>query len=139
MNKSISIRNTGVTVIEVFERLAEGYGIDQVLNEYPALTIIDVISCFKLAKEIMEDYVTHDRLIIVSGEIRIDAQNHRIINLSKLREKYPRAYEPWENREDNLLTSLFNEGKSFEEMAQSLERQVGAIKARLVRLELLKK
>jgi len=57
--------------------------------------------------------------------------------MDELRKKYPRAYEKWESEEEDKLIRLFNQGTPIRDIAKVLERQNGAIKARLKRLGLI--
>jgi hypothetical protein len=45
----------------------------------------------------------------------------------------------WSEEEDNLLTQRFSEGTKITQLAKLHSRTYGAIKARLIKLELLKK
>ena len=45
----------------------------------------------------------------------------------------------WNEEEDNLLTQRFNEGTKITELAKLHSRTYGAIKARLIKLELIQK
>lgn len=46
---------------------------------------------------------------------------------------------PWSEEEDNLLTQRFSEGTKITQLAKLHSRTYGAIKARLLKLELLQK
>lgn len=56
--------------------------------------------------------------------------------LEQIKEKYPNAYEPWEEDEDNKLKSLYLENISIDGIAQILKRQPNAIRSRLRKQEL---
>lgn len=47
---------------------------------------------------------------------------------------FPNAYEPWTENDDNKLVTLYNEGKSVNELMNIFLRNRGAIKARLLKL-----
>jgi hypothetical protein len=47
--------------------------------------------------------------------------------------------QPWTTEEDSLLLKAFNEGKKISELAKLHGRSYGAIKARLIKLEMLEK
>jgi ATP-dependent exoDNAse (exonuclease V) alpha subunit len=53
--------------------------------------------------------------------------------VAEMREKYPRAYMPWEKAEDAKLTALFMDGKphTVKELTEKFGRHPGAIRARL--------
>jgi ATP-dependent DNA helicase PIF1 len=55
----------------------------------------------------------------------------------KMREKHPKAYARWSTEEEEELVKLFNEGKTQKEIAQIMERKLGGIRARLIKLGLL--
>lgn len=57
--------------------------------------------------------------------------------IAKLRQRFPMAYLPWTKDEEEKLTQLFKAGKSYAELSQILQRQQGAIKARLSKLGLI--
>lgn len=58
-------------------------------------------------------------------------------SLDQIRMHYRNAYRPWTKEEENRLIKLFHTGKSIQEIASILERQVGGIQARLEKLGLL--
>lgn len=55
----------------------------------------------------------------------------------RAREKYPRAYTPWEEDDDRLLRSLAEQGLGLPEMVEALGRGPGGIRTRLVALGLV--
>ena len=57
--------------------------------------------------------------------------------LETIRKKHPNAYRPWSEEEDGRLRELFETGEKVKAMAEVLGRQPGAIRARLVKLELV--
>lgn len=57
----------------------------------------------------------------------------------KQREIYPKAYTPWSTKDDLKLEALFCDGCSVKVLAQVFERNVGAINARIEKLELREK
>ena len=60
-----------------------------------------------------------------------------VFSVEKLRETYPNAYRPWEPAEDTRLQNLFSEHLEFAEIAKTLGRKQGAIRARLIKLGLI--
>lgn len=58
-------------------------------------------------------------------------------SVSAEKEKYGNAYLPWEEKSDNYLTTLYNEGKTIAELSDIFERGKGAIRSRLKHLELI--
>lgn len=57
-------------------------------------------------------------------------------SVEKIRETHQQAYLPWTIEADNKLEFLFCEGKNVKELAEIFGRNIGAIKARIKKLEL---
>ncbi|MDS3861567.1 Holliday junction resolvase-like protein [Thermosynechococcaceae cyanobacterium BACA0444] len=57
--------------------------------------------------------------------------------IAKIRQRYPRAYEPWEAQEDFQLGQRFQQGQSIQQLATQFQRQPSAIQSRLRKLKLL--
>ncbi len=57
--------------------------------------------------------------------------------LATIRKTHPRAFEPWSSEEENQLRRLHQEGISVEDIAKRLQRQHGAVTARLKKLGLI--
>lgn len=138
MKQSIRIRNTGIRITEVLDLLAEGNSLDQIVKRQPKLTMTDILAAIAFARDIVTNYVTADDEINIGGFITIHAKSSRVVDVTKVREEYPRAYEKWRPAEDTELTGLFHRRFGIEEMAKKLRRQPGAINARLLRLGLIK-
>jgi hypothetical protein len=51
-----------------------------------------------------------------------------------MREKYPKAYQPWTAEDDGRLQDLFLAGRSVKSLTGELQRQPGSIQARLKKL-----
>ncbi len=139
MRISITIRDTGVQVIEILRLISQGYSYQQILDKHSRLVMGDIFSAVRLALDIIEQYVTPDGAITLDHEITIRANGGKLVNLSKLREEYPRAYEPWGEDEDKRLTDMFKQGTRTTEIARILERQPGAVISRLKMRGLLQK
>ena len=56
--------------------------------------------------------------------------------VEKVRKDYPNAFQPWTKEDEELLTALFNDGKTVIELSKSFQRNEGGIKARLAKLGL---
>jgi hypothetical protein len=138
MDQLVYIRDTGVPITDVLKLLARGTGYDQVLKTYPTVTLSDILASISVAVDLLENWVTPDGHIRINSELKITAFGKRIVDLSKVRETAPRAYEPWDTSEDNRLAALFKEGKDIGEIGKILQRQDGAIRVRLRRLGLIK-
>ena len=61
----------------------------------------------------------------------------RTNHLDEIRETHPRAYEPWSADEDATLRFLFSRGHSIKALADLHGRRPGAIRSRLLKLELV--
>ena len=57
--------------------------------------------------------------------------------LTKLREKFPNAYRPWSDADDDKLKDMFEAGNTPAELQKAFGRQKGSIHARLVKLGLI--
>mgnify|MGYP006291881385 CR=1 FL=1 len=131
MAQSIVIRDTGVAVTDILRGLAKGYTPEQILNHLPKLTAADIMAAAKIAHDLIMDHVTSEREIRVETAIELRANNGRLIDVTKVRQEYPRAYEKWETHEDNRLIALHREGVPLSDIAVQLQRQPGAVSARL--------
>ncbi len=58
--------------------------------------------------------------------------------LEIIRQKHPRAYEPWSRGEEERLLRLYSVGQGVKHISRILERQPGAIRSRLRKLNALK-
>ena len=54
----------------------------------------------------------------------------------KVGDKYPNAYKPWSEEDDNLLMELYKEGRTVEDMTYIFQRNKGGITSRLNKLGL---
>ena len=114
-------------IIEVLEALLDGY--------MPSTS-----------ESIENNLIKNDRLItrsiqaaifklkINSLPIKKDSNNNS--QLLKARKRFPRAYEPWSEKEDSILEDLVEKNFSVKHISAILERQVGAIKSRLGKKEI---
>jgi hypothetical protein len=64
-------------------------------------------------------------------------ESTRDANIAKAKEKYANAYEPWSKKEDAELALLYKQGKNTMTIAETLQRQPGAITIRLEKLKLV--
>ena len=56
--------------------------------------------------------------------------------LGEIKQAHPKAYQPWTSEEDVRLTERFRSGASVEQLAREFQRQPGAIRSRLAKLNL---
>ena len=54
------------------------------------------------------------------------------------RQEFPNAYDPWSEEDDAVLTAMWREGASVEELAAHFHRKPGGIRSRIKKLELEK-
>lgn len=109
-------RGLSTRSIEVLRLIAAGRSYEQILSLHPGLSYLDI---FGAAREALE----------VNGE-----PGNR---LSEVRETHPRAYERWSTAEDMELTRLVASGEGVNEIAGRLRRQPGAVRARMMKLNLV--
>ena len=57
--------------------------------------------------------------------------------MTELRKKYPKAYMPWSQEEDDALTIQFTKGVSQKQLSEDFGRQKGSIQMRLEKLGLI--
>ena len=62
----------------------------------------------------------------------------RETHLHRIQELHPNAYTPWDDELENRLKELFLENKPIKEIAQVMGRQPSAIRARLLKMGLVK-
>lgn len=64
-------------------------------------------------------------------------RNTKNARIAKAKEQYAKAYNYWTKRDDYELALFYRQGSSMENISKSLQRQPGAIKIRLEKLNLL--
>lgn len=138
MEQTIFIRSTGVTIVDILKALGRGLMPEQILRQHDQLTLADILAAVQLAANVIEQYVTVEGSIKIEGKISLIAKQSRLINVSKLREAHPRAYEAWLTEETNSLNRMFRQGVCLKDMAEALGRGEGAIRSRLEKLGLMK-
>ena len=138
MEQSILIRDTEIKVTDILDMISRGMSYYQILLSDTRLTLTDIMVTAKLAKELIENFVTPEHAIVIEGSIQIVASGGKIHNVSKMREEHPRAFMKWNESEERQLTELFHSGRSLNEIGKVLERKRGAIKLRLQKLGLVK-
>ncbi|MCP4683830.1 MAG: hypothetical protein GY867_00120 [bacterium] len=131
MQEPITIRDTGIKVTDVLRCISLGLSYQQILDTHPKLILGDIMSTARLAQDFIEQYVTSEGAISLDHVIEIRANSGRIINVSKIREEYPRAYEPWKPNEEAELVEMHKKGMSVLKIAEALKRQPGAVSSRL--------
>jgi len=80
---------------------------------------------------------------LLEGDYRVsyilEFANVRKLNLDLFRQRYPKGFTPWKRTDDAALERMWCEGRSVEEMATHFQRNIGAINARIEKLELNEK
>ena len=59
-------------------------------------------------------------------------------DMKTIRQTHQRAYEKWTEDEDKELASAFRQGLTVSQLAEKHQRKQGAIRSRLIRLQLIK-
>lgn len=88
-------------------------------------------------KKMHEDFVKACDGTLETDETKKDGPlNSKASSVESIREQYPRAYMPWDEVEDVQLSKRVAEGMNVKELANLHDRQPGAIRARISKLEL---
>lgn len=138
LKKSLTIRNTGTTVVDILGLIGRGRSFQQILVQHPQLTLTDILAAARIAADIIERYVTSNQEITIDTQIQVIARSGRLVDLADVRQEFPRAYEPWGDKEEAKLKELFLAETPFKDIAAKLQRNVGAIISRLKRMHLIK-
>jgi hypothetical protein len=77
---------------------------------------------------VLPDYSSRSKRAILQD---VDSYYH------KAKEKNPSAYQPWTREQDKELEEMFDNGQSYQEMANHFERTKGAIMSRLRKIGVL--
>jgi DNA-binding CsgD family transcriptional regulator len=137
MDRSTVITDSGVTALDVLRMIARGHSYSQILEAYPALVMSDITRAVQACIDILEKRLPADGMVDADRSIGATADGGQPISIEQLRRRYPRAYERWEQTEQDRLVALFEKGKPFNEIADSLGRNVGAVVSRLKRIGLI--
>ena len=95
--------------------LAEGASVERLLKDHPDLTPEDVRRAAAEALAALER----------------QGGGSRAERIARMREKHPRAYEPWSEDEDAHLLRRWDEGTRVADLARETMRPPNAIRARL--------
>lgn len=106
----------------ILKYIAEGHSYDQILKVYPDLTYQDI------------SFAAQEALAALNGKTPpVNSRERKII---ELRKRYPRAHRRWTQQEDNQLATLFSEGQSVHDIANTIGRNPSAIRRRMKKLGL---
>ncbi|HZK82812.1 MAG TPA: DUF433 domain-containing protein [Humisphaera sp.] len=114
-------RQLSSKTIAVLEMIAAGCSYEQILAAYPDLTYLDI---FRAATEALDKMSQQEA-------------NHPAYQVAEIRKSYPRAYEKWTDNEDRRLRELIDGGLTVARIARRLQRQRGAIRSRIRKLDLV--
>lgn len=129
---------------------SESRFIDEIPKEFYAVNttefknIINPIPvCTQCATELKDFYrycpTCGTELRAALNQFQSDKETENKSKMERTKERYANAYKPWTDNDDLLLTELFCQGKTPEEISQRFERNIGAINSRIEKLELKRK
>ncbi|WP_299716642.1 hypothetical protein [uncultured Tenacibaculum sp.] len=72
-------------------------------------------------------------------DLTVNKENPRTYSFDEVRKTHKQAYEPWTTEADEKLEILFCEGKTIKELSGIFNRNDGAIRSRIKKLELKEK
>lgn len=101
------------------------------IKRNPQPTIVQTESALALPEPLSDEVDTD------LESFRPESSFQRSQRIAKIRETYPRAYEPWERLEDFQLGERFQKGQTIEQLATQFQRQPSEIKSRLQKLKLI--
>jgi DNA-binding NarL/FixJ family response regulator len=104
----------------ILQAIAKGHTYEQILVQDLAWTYHDI---FQAATEALE-----------TPQVTNEGKSY---DVEEIRHDHPRAYEKWGDKENRQLSELCRSGKSVKDIAKTLHRQEGAIRSRLVKLNLV--
>ncbi|HZZ41551.1 MAG TPA: hypothetical protein VFE58_01315 [Tepidisphaeraceae bacterium] len=105
----------------VLEMIAAGSSYEQILAAHRELSYLDI---FQAAEEAIG--------LAVNLPSRQTAHT-----VAEKRERYPRAYEKWTEKEEITMRKLVRAGMTVARIAGRLQRNRGAIRSRLIKLDLV--
>lgn len=109
----------GGTYLDITEskRMADGYRRSNII----------------ISEEHIDDFI--DQLEKVKACVKVET-DEKSYSIDKIREKYPNAYNKWDEEQDEELTRLYCEGHKVSKIAKIMKRQPGGIRSRVRKLEL---
>ena len=79
------------------------------------------------------------KALVQEADILYERETEKAYNISEIRKKHKKAYEPWTTELDEKLEFLYCEGKKVKELSEIFARNEGAIRSRIKKLELKEK
>jgi hypothetical protein len=116
----------------ILEAVAQGKSYEQILVQELAWTYHDIFNA--AAEALALAGATPPPSAI---RVRPAGPDGKAYHVEEIRQSHPHAYEKWTAEDDERLRRLFREGKNVNELAAALQRQPGAIRSRLGKLNLL--
>ncbi len=113
-------RELSARATAVLRLISQGRTYEQILSLHPEMTYLDI---FSAAQEALEATAP-------TGGTRAEGGY-------EVREPRPRPSEPWSAAEDAELAQLLAGGENVEEVAVRLRRRPDAVRARMIRLNLI--
>lgn len=110
---------TDGTTLAILGLLAEGATLDDIYDDHPALTPLDVQAA------------ASEALRALTEAPRVETREERV---ARVRERHPHAFEPWTERDDAHLVAEFAHGATVAALARAFGRPPGAIRQRLEKL-----
>ena len=114
----------------ILEQIANGCHYDKILAGDDSLTYLDIFNAAREVLNVIDELTTED------GNQEKSNYQQRV---EKIREKHPRAYEPWSEEEESRLINMYQTGDSIRSISSALQRQRGAIRSRIEKLGLDKR
>ncbi len=111
----------------ILEAIAKGHTYEQILVQDLAMTYHDI---FRAAAEALR--LTSQ----TQPQVQPGSGPSKAYDVSDIRLDHARAYAPWTAEDDDKLRQLFHSGANAADMGAALQRQPGAIRSRLVKLNL---
>jgi len=107
-------------------------------QEYFDVTEQSIYSIY-LRINVIKEFMRIARELIVNKKntLKNKKETDYYKRLEEIKERSPRAYEPWKLGEENILKNLYSENKTINEIARILKRQPNAIRSRLNKLGIL--
>ena len=96
--------------------------IDKILRDKSEQTLIE-------NKDVIEAFLTKKDEIIIEPIPKTKVNWADKVN--KMREEYPNAYKPWQDKDDKKLVLSFTKGKTVEQLSKLLGRHKGSVRERL--------
>ena len=113
-------RGLSARATSVLRLISQGRTYEQILSLHPEMTYLDI---FSVAREALETMAPTD--------------GARAKGAYTVREPRPRPSEPWSVAEDAELAQLLAGGENVEGVAARLRRRPDAVRARMIRLNLI--